>query len=394
MSDYNVKDFGGSVEEAVAACTRAGGGRVVIPDGRWKTRGPVRFCSRMELHLESGAVLEFSDRFEDYLPVVFTRHEGIECYNYSPLIYADGCEHVSITGKGTLIGNGQKWWEWTKKTTCATGALRNAEADGIPPEKRVYGTEEAALRPYFVEFVRCRDVLMEDFTIIDGPMWTLHPLYCENVVVRGVKVHTQGPNTDGCNPDSCRNVLIENCVFDTGDDCIAINSGISEDGWRVGIPCENIEIRGCVMNGGHGAVAIGSGMSGGVRNVWAHDCIVNKTMWGIRIKSIQGRGGFVEDVRFENFQMSHIERQAIQVTMYYEYSSVPGRSETPPDFRNIVIRNVTGSSDQTGLFVRGIPDHPIHDLTLENVRLTAASEVCSVSSIDNLTLKNAELLHA
>lgn len=384
MRDFYAENYG-TIQEAVSACGEAGGGRVIIRAGEWKT-GPIHFRSNVELHMEEGAVVEFSDRFEDYLPVVFTRHEGKECYNYSPLIYADGCEHIAITGKGTLIGNGQKWWPWFKLQKAASKELTDAEYNGIPVEQRVYGTEEAALRTSFIQPVRCKDVFLEDFTIKDGPMWTIHPVYCEDVTVRNVNVSTHGPNTDGCNPDSCRNVLIEGCTFDTGDDCIAINSGLNEDGWRVGRPCENIEIRNCVMNGGHGAVVIGSGMSGGVRNVYAHDCKINGTMWGIRLKSINGRGGYVENVRCENMEINNVTEQAIQITMFYEYSK-PGRTYALSDFHDIEIRNISGKGAKVGILMKGFPEHRLRNVVLENIDLTAEN-ACVWSDIENLSLSN------
>ena len=176
------------------------------------------------MHLEKGARITFSNVPEDYLPAVFTRWEGTECYNYSPLIYAKDAEDVSITGEGTLYGNGESWWPWKKLQQQAADRLSGEACDGVPVEKRVYGTREAALRPSFIQFIHCKDVLLSDFMITDGPQWTIHPVYCENVVVRGVTVETKGPNTDGLNPDSCENVLIEDCHFCTGDDCVAINS--------------------------------------------------------------------------------------------------------------------------------------------------------------------------
>ena len=260
----------------------------------------------------------------------------------------------------------------------------------MPVEKRIYGTEAAALRPSFIQPVSCSNVLLEDFTIIDGPHWTIHPIYCENVTVRNVTVSTHGPNTDGLNPDSCRNVLIEGCTFDTGDDCIAINSGMNEDGWRVGKPCENIEIRNCVMNGGHGGLVIGSGMSGGVKNVFAHDCRISKTMRGIRIKSMRGRGGYVKDVRFENLEINDTEDQALQITMFYDATTVEPKADTPSDFSNIVIRGVKGKGLKAGIQLAGLPEHRMSHIMLDNIELEAENAMECVD-VESLTMKDVRI---
>lgn len=370
VSDF--KEYGsGAVQAAVYVCAANGGGTVVVPAGEWKTAA-IHLKSNIRLHLADGAVLSFSTKFSDYLPVVFTRWEGTECYNYSPLIYAKDCENIAVTGKGTLNGNGEAWWHWKKLQQKAANELAYAEGHGIPPENRVYGTEEAALRPSFIQFINCKNVTMEDFTIKNGPQWTIHPVYCEDVVIRGVNVDTAGPNTDGLNPDSCKNVLIENCTFCTGDDCVAINSGLNADGRRVALPCENVEVKKCVMNGGHGAVVIGSAISGGVNNINIHDCRINGTMQGVRIKSMRGRGGYVHNVRFSDLEINDVTDQAVQINMFYEFSTVKPESDEPTDCDNIVIENVKGSSKKTGIQIKGLPELKLKNIKLNNIQLTAA----------------------
>ena len=372
--------------QAIQACQEEGGGTVLIPAGTWLT-GPIHLHSNVNLHLEKGALVRFSTRFADYLPVVFTRWEGVECYNYSPLIYARECENVAVSGEGVLDGRGQAWWHWKKLQQAAAKTLYDAESKGVPVEKRVFGSEVAALRPQFLQTVHCRNVLVEGVTFVNGPMWTVHPVYCENVLVRGITVRSEGPNTDGLNPDSCRNVLVEGCSFHTGDDCIAINSGMNEDGWRVGRPCENIMIRDCTMSEGHGAVAIGSGMSGGVRNVYVHDCRVTGGDQGIRLKSMRGRGGFVDNVRFENIQMTGLRQEAIVLNMFYGSSTAASRSNVPPAFRNIHVRNVTGESAGIAIGIRGLPERPIQRVVLEDLRLKAIEGI-RCHDAEDLTLRN------
>lgn len=391
--NINIKDYKSygikAVQTAVNECAANGGGTVVIPEGT-HTTGPIHLKSNIELHLENNSVLIFSDKKSDYLPVVFTRWEGTECYNYSPLIYAKDCENISITGGGTLFGNGAAWWEWKKLQTDAAKELCYSEYNNIPVEKRIYGTEKAALRPSFIQTINCKNLLLDDFTIKDGPQWTIHPVYCENVTVRNVCVETQGPNTDGLNPDSCNNVLIEHCSFNTGDDCIAINSGINEDGIRVSKPCENIEIRNCTMTGGHGAVVIGSAMSGGVKSVYAHDCVIDGTMQGIRLKSMRGRGGYVKDVRFENIEINNTTDQAIQINMFYGSSTVIPKTAMPSDFSDIQIKNINGNGNKLGIQIKGLPEHRLRDISLSEIRLGAESSF-ECSDVEGLNINNVNI---
>lgn len=380
---------GRSIQSTLDECAAAGGGTVTIPAGEWHT-GRLHLCSHTRLHLEQGATLIFSAVPEDYLPPVFTRWEGMECYNYSPLIYANGGTDIAITGHGRLIGNGQHWWDWKARQQAAANELCYAQANGIPPEKRIYATRQAALRPSFVQPINCKHVLIEGITVEDGPQWTLHPVYCEDVIIRGVTVRTAGHNTDGLNPDSCRNVLIEHCSFSTGDDCIAVNAGMNEDGWRVGKPCENVLIRHCNMVGGHGAVVIGSAVSGGVRNVYAHDCRVMETMQGIRLKSMRGRGGTVENITFERFRIDRVTNEAIQVNMFYEFSTVVPKSNTPSVFRHITIRDVSGQGNAEGIVLRGLPEQPLEDVSLENITLTAKKQM-TCENVTDLRLEKVSM---
>jgi len=393
---YDIRDFGAvpdgitlnteAFRQTVEECYAQGGGIILVPKGDWLT-GPIHLHSNICFHLERGALVRFSTRFDDYLPAVFTRWEGVECYNYSPLIYAIDCENIAVTGEGIFDGQGAAWWHWKQLQHPAAKELYHAQFNGVPVEERMFGSEQAALRPQFLQIIRCHNVLFEGVTFIDGPMWTLHPVYCQGVIVRDVTIRTHGPNGDGLNPDSCRNVLVENCSFDTGDDCIAINSGMNEDGWRVGIPCENIHIRNCTMIEGHGAISIGSGMSGGVRNLYAHDCRVTGGDYGIRIKSMRGRGGYIENIYFENFQLSGLRKEAILLNMFYSASSAESASQTPPVFRDIHIKNVTCESAATGIVVRGLPEQPIQRVFLEALDLNSDDGICYQDAVD-VALKN------
>lgn len=385
-ADFITQDTTGAIQAAINTCASHGGGCVLVPPGDWFT-GPIHLTDNIHLKLSEGSILRFSTQYKDYLPVVFTRWEGMECYNYSPLIYAKDCRNIAITGKGTLIGGGEAWWHFKEQQQEAARELCYAQSRNIPVEKRIYGTETAALRPSFIQFIGCRNILLDDFTVLDGPQWTLHPVYCENVLIRNLTVSTHGHNTDGLNPDSCCNVMIEGCTFNTGDDCIAINSGMNEDGWRIGKPCENIEIKNCTMLGGHGGIVIGSAISGGIRNIYAHDCTIRGTMQGIRIKSMRGRGGYIDNAIFENIDIRDVSHQAIQINMFYEFSTVQPLSDTPSDCRNITIRHITGLGAATGIEIRGLPEKKLQSITMENIHLTA-DEAFLCSNAENLSLEN------
>lgn len=377
------------IQTAVDACAAVGGGTVIVPEGEWHT-GKIHLQSNIHLQLEEGAKVVFSEDPQDYLPVVFTRWEGIECYNYSPLIYAHGCENIQITGKGTLVGSGQRWWAWKQTQQAAADRLYQMAVDGVPVEERIFGTEKDALRPQFIQMIHCKNIFLEGFSIVDGPQWTIHPVYCENVVVRNVQVRTTGHNTDGINPDSCRDVLIEGCMLETGDDCIAINAGMNEDGWRVNRPCENIEIRDCLMNGGHGGIVIGSAVSGGVRNVYAHDCKIQNTMQGIRLKSMRGRGGYVKDVKIENIEIHNVSNQAVQINMFYESSTVMPKTKAPSVCKDIEIRNVSGSGSRTAIQIKGLLEQPLEGIILENVDLQS-DEALFCSGVRSIQMHNVNL---
>jgi polygalacturonase len=378
---------------AIEACHKAGGGTVLVPAGQWLT-GPIHLQSNIRLFLTKDAIIRFSDRFADYLPMVFTRWEGIECYNYSPLIYGNQCENIVICGEGIIEGNGPAWWPWKQKQHSAAERLYNAEYNQIPVAKRIFGTESDALRPSLIQLIDSKNILIEGITIKDGPQWTIHPVYCEALTLRDLKILTHGPNTDGLNPDSCTGVLVENCYFETGDDCIAINSGMGEDGWRVNRPSQNIWIRNCVMKEGHGGVVIGSAMSGSVRNVLVQNCQFLGGERGIRLKSMRGRGGVVENICFDGIEIRDVRDEAIQINMYYQSSTIAPKTNTPPTFQNIIIRNVKGDKAQTAIEIKGLPENLLRNIVLENIQLTATQGLigcdCDQVTLQKVTIESQE----
>lgn len=379
--DFAITDFGATAggeadcseafQTAVAACHKAGGGRVVVPAGRFLT-GPIHLKSGVALHLAKDAEVVFSDDFDDYLPPVFVRVGGIELYNYSPLVYARECTDIAITGPGRLNGNAEAWWPWKSRET-----RRGFEmgAAGVPVEQRVFGTPEAAIRPSFVSFVDCRNVLMEDFTIGSGPNWTIHPIYCENVTIRRVQVLTDGPNNDGIDPDSCRDVLIEDCTFDTGDDCVVLKSGYNQDGWRVARPTENVIMRRCTSKRGHGGLVIGSEMSGNVRHVYMEDCQFEGTDRAIRIKSRADRGGVVEQIYARNLQVKEMLREVVILNMDYGSDRQELKDAKPPVFRHMQFESIRGEGAPVAVLIQGMPASPIQNIVIKNSQISSTKGV-------------------
>ena len=379
---FDIRDYGAigdgitvntnAFASAIAVCADAGGGKVLIPEGIWFT-GPIHLKSNINLHIAQGAEVRFSNNPDDYLPVVFTRLEGIECYNYSPLIYAIDCNNIAITGKGVFNGQGEPWWPWKKKQKKAVQGLYDSQFNGIPVEKRMYGTQEAALRPPMIQLLNCRNVLLEDYTSKNSPFWTTHLVYCDHVIVRNIRLLNpeHAPNTDGLNLDSSRNIHVQGLYADVGDDAVCIKSGMNEDGWRVARPSENIVIENCHVKKGHGGIVFGSDMSGGIRNVFVQNCEYDGTLMGVRMKSMRGRGGYIENIWIQDIKMNNIGWHAIILNMFYGASSATSRSDTPPQFHDIHIKNITCHGARDAITLRGLPEENIENITLENITITA-----------------------
>lgn len=378
-----------AIAAAIEACAKAGGGRVVVPAGVWLT-GAIHLRSNVELHVAEGAELRFSRNYSDYLPVVYTQRGGVRCFNYSPLIYARDCTDVAVTGTGTLNGQGDAWWPWKKKQP-GMDRLFEMGAKGVPVEQRVFGTEADGVRPPFIQTIDCRNVLLEGFTLRDGPSWNIHPVTCENLIVRKVSVIAKGPNNDGIDPDSCKNVLIEDCLLDTGDDCICLKAGRDQDGWSVGRPCENVIIRRCKTLRGHGGVVLGSEMSAGIRNVFAYDCEFDGTDRGVRIKSLPGRGGFMENIWFQNIRMGKIRMKAVDITLRYsDRSVIDPATKAQPVLRGFHLRTITCEQAETAMDLAGLPDNLIRDVSFENVTVTAKRGLVS-AWVSGLRLSNVDI---
>ncbi len=377
-------------DQAIAACSKAGGGRVVVPAGDWLVNGPIHLKSNVNLHVEAGATVRFSTEPADYLPVVLARFEGNEVMNYSPLHLCDRRENIAITGAGTFDGQAgpKNWWAWKGSSTDAN-ALRQMGEDNVPAAERVFGAGHQ-LRPNFVQPQRCKNLLIEGVTFTNSPMWIITPTLCENVTVRGVTVNSHGPNNDGCDPESCRNVLIENCTFDTGDDCIAIKSGRNADGRRIGVPSENIIIRGCTMKDGHGGVVLGSEMSGGIRNVFVEDCDMDSPHLerAIRLKSNTMRGGYLENLFVRNVRVGQVADAVVRINLNYDKD----RGHANPTVRNIFIEGVTSERSKYPLYFAGLDDSKIQNVVLENCTFKNAAKASVIVNVDEITLRNFQLV--
>ena len=360
VADGNT-DCSMAIKQAIAACVEAGGGRVVIPAGEFLT-GAVHLQSGVNLHLETNAVLQFKTNCEAYLPTVFTRFEGIECFNYSPLIYAFGQKNIAVTGAGTLDGQADdsNWLGWKGQKNVTAGTQKSARArldkmnnDGVPVANRVFGNGDF-LRPNFIQFNQCQNVLIEGVKIRRSPMWELHPLLCTNVTVRGVDIRSHGANNDGCDPESCKDVLIENCIFDTGDDCIAIKSGRNADGRRVGVPSQNLIIRNCTMRDGHGGVTVGSEISGSCSNVFVENCEMSSPdlTCALRLKSNAMRGGKLQNIFMRNVNVGLVKDSVLQIDFLYEEGTKGGQK---PVAKNVVLENINVAQTPRVLNVKGFP---------------------------------------
>lgn len=343
------------------------GDEIIISNGTYYSY-PWDLKCCITITLEDKVSIYFSTDEKDYEKETFIRFEGVECFAYHPLIYAFNKDNITIQGSGHLYGNGYAWWKNKKLQAKACDRLCKSEYNHIDLKERVINLNESYLRPDFIEIINGSNITLKDFTIQDSPMWMIHPVYCKNVLVENVKVISDGPNTDGCDPDSCENVIIKNCLFETGDDCIAIDSGLNEDGWRVNKPCKNIHINNCIFNKGHGAIAIGSMVSGGIEDVYISNCRINNCQRGIRVKSIKGRGGYVKNINAENLEIN-VEKEGIEITMNYPSSTSIPCSDTPSSFLDFHFNNIEIKKAKCAVSVIGLESSKVQSVEFNNLKV-------------------------
>lgn len=440
---FRITDFGAvsdghtknteAFAKAIQACADAGGGRVVVPAGFWLT-GPIIFKSNINLHLEEGAIILFSPEFEDY-PLIKTTWEGLPQVRCTSPLYAENVKNIAITGSGIIDGSGQAWRpvkkyklteiQWKKLLASGGVVEKNGEIwwpsegamNGITivqelnkrPDAKIeeYAAAKQFLRPVLLGLRNCRNVLLDGPTFQNSPGWNLHPMLCENVIIRNVSVrnpwHSQ--NGDGLDIESCRNVLVEKCKIDVGDDGICMKSGKDEYGRKRGKATENVAIRDCVVYYGHGGFVVGSEMSGDVRNIYVKNCSFIGTDVGIRFKTTRGRGGIVENIYIQDIRMKDIPEDAILFTMYYgdrvsipmddetdsDYGkNIPPVSEETPRFQNIYMKNIICDGARRAAYMQGLPEMPIRNINLENTVISAQNGVTCIEA-DNIKFKNVKI---
>jgi polygalacturonase len=398
--DFNISHYGATpdgksdckpaFDKAITECSAAGG-RVIVPAGEWFIRGPIHLKTGVNLYLESGATVRFSADPTDYLPLVRTRFEGNELLNFSPFIYAIDEHDIAITGSGTFDGQAAKdaWWNWKSSSSRDRQALQKMSDDNTPLDERKFGADHQ-LRPSFVQFYHCNNVLIEGATFTNSPMWLLHPLLCQNVTISGVTLDSHGPNNDGCDPESCRDVLIEKCTFNTGDDCIAIKSGRGRDGRRSATPSENIIIRNCEMKDGHGGVVLGSEMSGGIRNVFVEDCKMGSPnlVRAIRLKSNSSRGGFLENLFVRNITVDQVKEAVVRINLQYEKD----RGKFFPKVSNIHLANITSEKCKRPFYFVGLPESTIANVIIQDCTFRDAASPSVFQHVETVELRNFQLL--
>jgi len=387
ITDFGAKGDGmtlctNAFRDAINSLSQRGGGRVVVPAGVWLT-GPIVMKSNIDLHLEMGAIVQFSPDTTLY-PMTEVIFEGMKAHKRLSPLSGTGLKNIAITGRGIFDGNGDFWRplkkykvtddQWKNITTAQAGDESKNGTMWTPSGDRGY------TRPNFLFLDRCEKIMLEDVTFKNSPAWNLHPLMCTDITLDNVKVLSPeyAQNSDGLDLESCKNVIVKDCTFDVGDDGICIKSGRDEEGRKRGMPTENVIVERCTVYGGHGGFVIGSEMSGGARNIYVHNCQFLGTGNGLRFKSTRGRGGVVEKIYIDNVSMAKIGGDAILFHLYYGVKRKPGEQiqpkpvdETTPSFRDIHISNLNCKGARYGINISGLPEMPVKNIWLKNVNITA-----------------------
>ena len=443
---YNVLDYGADptgaklsgegIQHAIDLCSETGGGTVLIPAGVYVT-GPIVLKSNVRLYTEPNAFIQFSDDYALY-PVIDASFEGLDTKRCQSPISARNAENIAICGGGTFNGKGDSWRPLKKSKVTGAQWKQKIKKGVVDEEKGVWYPDSAAmlatalcedqnvpvlpagatqedweairtfLRPVMLNFIGCKNVLLEGVCFENSPAWNLHPFVCENVVLRDLDVRNPwySQNGDGVDVESCKNVLIENCRFDVGDDAICMKSGKNEDGRRRGIPSENIFVKNCVVYHGHGGFVVGSEMSGGIKNINVEDCLFIGTDVGLRFKSTRGRGGVVENIFINRINMSDIVNEALLFDLFYGGkgsgeeteeeiaarmgTSIPEADETTPAFRDITIQNIICKGSKQSIYFNGLPEMKIQNVNLANIKMSGKKGAV-FNQTNGLTLKNVEV---
>jgi polygalacturonase len=398
--DYGAKNDGSAsstaaIRKAIEACAAAGGGAVYFPAGTYRT-GAIQMVSNLTLDIEAGATVRFEAGPSYYpaeYPLVKSRYEGVEAITPAPLIGGENLQNVTITGRGTLTTDNA---EWLKATNNPAGRamwqsiLQRLEKGETIPEAD-YRKASPFQRPSFIRPMNSRNIVIEGIHIVGSSMWTIHILYCENVVIRNVTVETYpGVNTDGVDIDSSREVRISDSFFSTGDDAICLKSGKDADGRRVNRLTENVAITNTTVQHGHGAVVLGSETAGGIRNVVASNIVSQHTDKGVRIKSTRGRGGVVENIRFDNWIIEDPAGPAIEVTNYYTRAPEEPASARTPVFRNFAISRMTINRAPVAVSIEGLPEMPVSGLRLMDIVASSKAGLRAFNTV-GLEVSNVQI---
>lgn len=389
-----------AIAAAITAASESGRGIVVIPAGQWPT-ARIHLKSNVNLHLEEDAELIFSENPEDYLPAVHSTWEGIECYNYSPLIYAWQCRNVAITGPGKLTAKLDVWRDWYARPKAHMEALVELYYMAyrkLPVAERDMTRGAANLRPQFIQFNRCQHVLVADIHIENSPFWVIHPYQCAHVVVRGVSIRAHGHNNDGVDPEMCQNFLIEHCVFDQGDDAVSVKSGRDHDAWRLGIPTRNGVIRNCLVRNGHQLLAVGSELSGGIENIFVDNCKIEPISKEANIapltnvlfiKTNERRCGYVKNIYVSNVQAANIEGGVVCIdtdVLYQWRTLTPTLDKVHTAISHIQVQNVTVDDARFVCDIKASEELPVKNIRLANIRVkNLRAEPVSLQQVEDFS---------
>ncbi len=411
--DFSIADFGAKKKgadtdkaciaantaafaKAMQACNAAGGGRVVVPDGEWPS-GPIHFRSNCELHLSAGATVRFSPDPADFLPAVEVSWEGMECMNYSPMVYAYRCENIAITGQGRLTPTMDVWKVWFKRPKPHMDALARLydwAYKGTPVAQRNMAEGQNHLRPHMIHFNQCRNVRLEGFKIRNSPFWTIHLYRCDGALVRGLDVYAHGHNNDGIDLEMTRNCLVEGCIFDQGDDGVVIKSGRNHDAWRIGQPTENIVVRYCRVRNAHGLLVVGSEISGGIRNVYMHDCAMDdKVMTLFYLKTNHRRGAFINNIYMERVSANEMQRAfAVDTDVLYQWKDlVPTYKDSITAISDIYMRDVKCAVADGIYEINGDKRLPVRNVSIENLEVdTVRKYTTRATNVEGLHTENIE----
>ncbi len=380
----NVKDRGADptgnkkctkvLNDLITELSAKGGGTLFFPAGTFFT-GPIIMKSNITLWLDAGAIVKFSDDFDDYLPMVQSRWEDVRVKNFASQVYAYKCENIAIRGRGHFDGQGKKWWDYMRTAFSGqppqskwqeTFKKENAE---MLAKNAYIRAKNNFLRPPMITTYECKNVLIEGVSFSNPPFWTIMPAFTDNLTITGITIEnpSNSPNTDGIDPSSCRNVHISNCHITVGDDCIVIKSGRDEDGREAARPTENITITNCTMLRGHGGVVIGSEMSGGVKRVAITNCVFEGTDRGIRVKTMRGRGGVIEDLLVSNIVMNNIINEGVLITLRYQNSAPEPVSERTPACHNVRISGIIQRGGTRPVAIYGLEEMDVNDVSISDM---------------------------